>query len=276
MDELKKCKERVKILEEALKQNYNIQKKLEESNEELNRLRKQIIEQQNIMIEQQKLAAMGEMIGNIAHQWRQPLNALSLVIQNIQMAYKRGRLDEEYLNKAVDKSKMLIMKMSTTIDDFRNMIKSKKIKEHFFILDIVNEAKNIVEASYKNHNIELIINCEEGLKTYGYPNEMFQVLVNLLNNAKDEYVKNKEAGEVYINCKKENNYIIIEVIDKAGGIKLDNINKVFEPYFTTKDNGTGIGLYMSKMIIQKDFNGDLMVENVENGAKFIIKIPIEE
>ena len=269
---LEQCQQKVKILQEALNQNYHIQQQLEETNKELNELRKKVIEQQDIMIEQQKLASMGEMIGNIAHQWRQPLNALGLVLQNIKKAYERGRLDEEYLDKAINKGKMLTNKMSTTIDDFRNLIKSKKLKEHFSIKNVIKDVIDMTEASLKNHNIEMFINCED-IQTYSYPNELFQVLINLVNNSKDAYVENSKTGKIMINCYKEDDYIFIEVIDEAGGIKLDNPNKVFEPYFTTKDKGTGIGLYMSKMIIQKDMDGFLLVENVKNGAKFTIKIP---
>ena len=269
---LEQCQKKVKILQEALTQNYHIQQELEKANQELNRLRKQVQEQQDIMIEQQKLASMGEMIGNIAHQWRQPLNALGLVLQNIKKAYERGKLDEEYLDKAINKGKMLTNKMSGTIDDFRNLLKSKKLKEHFFIKDVVNEAIAMVEASLKNHNIEIILECSEDIELYSYPNELFQVLINLINNSKDAFIEQNKNGYIKIRCYK-NDDIFIEVEDNAGGVKLDNPNKVFEPYFTTKDKGTGIGLYMSKMIIQRDMQGLLLVENVDNGAKFTIKLP---
>ena len=275
MTELEKCKQRVKILEEALKQNYHIQQQLEKTNEELKEAKRKIDEQQAIMIEQQKLASMGEMIGNIAHQWRQPLNALGLVLQNIQKAYERGRLDDAYLEKSINKAKMLINKMSNTIDDFRNLVKAKKLKETFYIKDVINDVIEMVEASLKNHNIELSINCDENLKTYSYPNELFQVLVNIVNNAKDAFVEREKTGTIYINCYEKDNNIFIEVIDEAGGIHLENPNKVFEPYFTTKDKGTGIGLYMSKMIIERDMKGLLTVENTDKGAKFTIKLPKE-
>ena len=276
MTELEVCKHKLTVLQEALKQNYEIQRQLEETNKELNEARKKIKEQQSIMIEQQKLASMGEMIGNIAHQWRQPLNALGLVLQNMKKAYERDRLDEAYLEKSVNKGKMLINRMSTTIDDFRNLIKSKKLKENFYIKDIVKDVLEMVEASLKNHNIEIEVNCDENLKTYSYPNELFQVLVNLVNNSKDAFIGNQKSGKIIINCYEEDNNIFIDVIDEAGGIPFENPNKVFEPYFTTKDTGTGIGLYISKMIIDQDMNGLLSVENVENGAKFTIKLPKEK
>jgi len=276
MTELEMCKHKLKVLQEALKQNYEIQRQLEQSNKELNEARKKIKEQQAIMIEQQKLASMGEMIGNIAHQWRQPLNALGLVLQNMKKAYERDRLDDAYLEKSVNKGKMLINRMSTTIDDFRNLIKSKKLKENFYIKDIVRDVLEMVEASLKNHNIEMEVNCNENLKIYSYPNELFQVLVNLVNNSKDAFIGNEKSGKIIINCYEEDNNIFIDVIDEAGGIPFENPNKVFEPYFTTKDTGTGIGLYMSKMIIDQDMNGLLSVENIENGVKFKIKLPKEK
>lgn len=275
MTELESCKQKIKILEEALKQNYRIQQQLEETNKELNEARNKIKEQQAIMIEQQKLASMGEMIGNIAHQWRQPLNALGLVLQNIKKAYERDRLDEAYIEKSVNKGKMLINKMSSTIDDFRNLIKSKKLKENFYIKDVIKDVLEMVEASLKNHNIEIEVNCDENLKTYSYPNELFQVLVNLVNNSKDAFIENNKSGIITIDCYEKENNIFISVTDTAGGIPFEP-NKVFEPYFTTKDNGTGIGLYMSKMIIDQDMTGLLSVKNVEDGAKFTIKLPKEK
>ena len=274
MNELEKCQNKVKVLQEALKQNYEIQQHLELANKELNKLRKKVEEQQGIMIEQQKLAAMGEMIGNIAHQWRQPLNALGLVLQNIKKAYERDRLDEAYLEKAVTKGKMLTTKMSSTIDDFRNLVKSEKLKEHFKLREVIDEVISMVEASLKNHNIELELNCND-IEIYSYPNELFQVIVNLVNNSKDAFVDNNKGGFIKINCYEKDDFVFIDVIDSAGGIPFENPNKVFEPYFTTKDKGTGIGLYMSKMIIEKDMAGILSVENVENGAKFSIKLPKE-
>ena len=275
MDKLKECEQKIKILQEALKQNYHIQKQLEDANEELNRLRKEIAKQQDIMIEQQKLAAMGEMIGNIAHQWRQPLNALGLVLQNIKKAYERGRLDDAYIEKSINKGKMLTSKMSTTIDDFRNLIKAKKLKESFYIRHIIDDVIEIVQASFKNHNIELQIDCKENLKTLSYPNELFQVLINIANNAKDAFVSRDKIGYVSLRCYDKNDNIFIEILDNAGGISLENPNKIFEPYFTTKDDGTGIGLYMSKIIIEKDMNGTLCVQNKNDGALFTISIPVE-
>ena len=270
---LQQCEQKVKILEEALKQNYHIQKQLEMANEELNRLRKEISKQQQIMIEQQKLASMGEMIGNIAHQWRQPLNALGLVLQNIKKAYERGRLDDAYIEKSVSKGKMLTQKMSSTIDDFRNMLKAEKIREHFDVMSVVNEVLKMVEASLKNHNIEIEVECNIKNEIYAYPNELFQVLINLVNNGKDAYLGENKNGKIFIKCQENDDKFLISVEDEAGGIKLDDVNKVFEPYFTTKDTGTGIGLYMSKMIIDKDFNGLLSVANTEKGAKFTINLP---
>jgi len=274
MGELEACKQKVKVLQEALKQNYHIQKQLEDANEELNRLRNQVAEQQKIMIEQQKLAAMGEMIGNIAHQWRQPLNALGLVLQNIKKAYERGRLDDAYLEKSVNKGKMLTDKMSSTIDDFRDLVKAKKLKEHFFVKNIINDVLEIVEQALVNNNIEVEIDCEE-IEILSYPNELFQVIVNLINNAKDAFKEQGKSGVIKIKCTKKDNKATIIVHDNAGGIPLENPSKVFEPYFTTKDSGTGIGLYMSKMIIEKDMQGILSVKNEAGGALFSIELPLE-
>ncbi len=233
-------------------------------------------EKDKLLIEQSRQAAMGEMIGNIAHQWRQPLNALGLVLQNVQISYQRGKLNDEQVDRIVTKGMKLINKMSTTIDDFRNFFKPNKIKEKFNIYKAINDSLQLIEASLKNNNISVEIKAKNIYIIYGYPNEFSQVILNLLSNAKDVLIDRKvQNAKIIINIYGNNLNFIIELEDNAGGVNKEIIDKIFEPYFTTKDEGkgTGIGLYMSKMIIEGNMSGKITVSNTELGAIFKIILP---
>ncbi len=226
-----------------------------------------------LLIQQSRQAAMGEMIGNIAHQWRQPLNALGLVLQNLNFEYQMGTLDDEFMQRSVDKGQKLTQTMSKTIDDFRDFFKPNKLKEYFKISDVINSTIDLIGASYDNNSIKIVLNLDQEIEFHGYPSEFSQVILNILNNAKDVLVeKSIETKEVKISTFQKNSNIIINISDNAGGIPSDVIEKVFEPYFTTKEEGkgTGIGLYMSKTIIETNMKGSLSVINENNGAKFII------
>ncbi|MDD3055118.1 MAG: HAMP domain-containing sensor histidine kinase [Aliarcobacter sp.] len=233
-------------------------------------------EQEQLLIQQTRLAAMGEMIGNIAHQWRQPLNALGLVFQNLKFSYEIGELNDEVLNRTVDKAEMLTKNMSKTIDDFRNFFRPNKAKEHFDVNKSVLDAISLVESTFVHHNIKLQKDFkEEKIDVFGFPNEFSQVILNIISNAKDASIGNKiENPMIKIETKVEDDYAYISIKDNALGIKDEIIHKIFEPYFTTKDEvqGTGIGLYMSKIIIEKNMNGEIYVENTHEGANFIIKL----
>ncbi|PUE67669.1 sensor histidine kinase [Arcobacter lacus] len=235
-------------------------------------------EQEQLLIQQTRLAAMGEMIGNIAHQWRQPLNALGLVLQNLKFSYDMGELDEKMMDKSINKADMLTKNMSKTIDDFRNFFKPNKSKEKFGINENVNKAIELVESTFEHHNIKLEKNfSSDELEFHGFPNEFSQVILNILTNAKDAIIENKILNPlVIVETKIENDNICISIKDNANGIDENIVNKIFEPYFTTKDEGkgTGIGLYMSKIIIENNMNGKIEVYNLEKGANFIIKLPI--
>jgi len=235
-------------------------------------------EQEQLLIHQSRLAAMGEMIGAIAHQWRQPLNALNLVLQNQNINYHLGKLDEQTMNQSMEKSDRLIKKMSTTIDDFRNFFKPNKYAEVFNINSLVNTTISLVDAQFKNHNIEITVNCEDELNIKGFQGEFSQVILNLLNNAKDTLLeRNTTTPIIAINAHNVPNGINITIHDNAGGISADIINKIYDPYFTTKEEGkgTGIGLYMSKMIVENNMQGKLYAYNDSEGANFVIEIPSE-
>ena len=263
-------------LESAFLELENINKNLElRVKEEIDKRK----EQEQILIQQSKMAALGEMIGNIAHQWRQPLNSLGLFIQDIDGAYEAGEITQEYIDNLIEKSMNKIEHMSATINDFRDFFKPNKVKKSFSVLEAVNSASDIVLAQLKAHNIFLNINSED-TNIYGLENEFKQVVINIVNNAKDaifDIQKNYREfrGEISIEIVDTKENAIINIYDNGGGIKQDIIDKVFEPYFTTKfkSQGVGIGLFMSKMIIDKNMQGNLSVKNIKSGAKFIIMIP---
>jgi signal transduction histidine kinase len=233
-------------------------------------------EQEQMLIQQSRLAAMGEMIGNIAHQWRQPLNALSLILQNLYYAHEAGTLDKEQIERSMQKGKKLTENMSKTIDDFRNFFQPNKYVEVFNVRDSINSAYELISASYKNNNIVMEIKSDECIEVEGYPNEFAQVLLNLLTNAKDALLSNKiKNPHVSIETFVKQDLLHVEIQDNAGGINEKILAKIFDPYFTTKDKdaGTGIGLYMSKMIIENNMQGKIVASNEQEGARFSIIIP---
>jgi phosphate/phosphite/phosphonate ABC transporter binding protein len=257
-------------------------KRMEHELETLNstleqRVQKEIslgMEKERMLIHQSRLAAMGEMIGHIAHQWRQPLNLMGLIIQGIADAYKYGDLSGEYLEKSVNKGMDVINLMSQTIDDFRNFFKPDKVKQEFNIKDIIEKSISFVISGFKNNNIDLKADIRDDITIFGYPNEYRHVLLNILSNAKDILLeRNVKNPIVKLSAHVENGKSVVLISDNGGGIDKSIIDKIFEPYFTTKDDkGTGIGLYMSKMIIEKNMGGSLSVKNIDGGAEFRIVV----
>jgi signal transduction histidine kinase len=190
---------------------------------------------------------------------------------NLKAAYENDKLDKKYLEKKTDEANKQIEFMSHTIDDFRNFFKISKQKEEFSLIECINESINLLNESFKSLDIKLNFNYTENFRIRTYKGEFAQVIFNLLNNAKDEFIKQEiKDAKIIINIIKKEENILIEIIDNAGGISEKIIKKIFEPYFTTKEKGLGIGLYMSKVIIEKNIGGKLEVENTINGAKFII------
>ncbi|MBF0336397.1 MAG: response regulator [Nitrospirae bacterium] len=239
-------------------------------------------QKEQLLIQQSKMAAMGEMIGLIAHQWKQPLTVLSLLVHTLKDAYKYNELNEEYINAMVDSSTGQILFMSNTVNDFMNFLKPSKTKVTFNVRDAIEELISMFIRIFKKNNIELQIKAhgDDILLTDGYPNEFKQVILNILSNSKDAIIAKRKTtdniqGQITIginnNDKRDN--IIISIRDNGGGIAGDIISKVFDPYFTTKDTeGTGIGLYMSKAIIETNMGGNLTVSNTDDGAEFVIRL----
>ena len=232
-----------------------------------------------MLIEQSRLASMGEMIEQIAHQWRQPLNNIALLNQDMYFKKQLSNLRDEDFEKIHNQIDSNLQYMSETIDDFRSYYKSDKKGESYYLSDAIRVVLSITEASFKHSKIRLILDIDESVKVYNVKNEFYQVVLNILNNAKDAILLNNvEKREIKIVVKSDDKFAYIDIIDNAGGVPEDIIKKVFDPYFTTKfsKQGTGIGLYMSKMIIEKNMFGVLSVKNTDDGACFCIKLPLGE
>jgi signal transduction histidine kinase len=237
----------------------------------------QNIEKERLLIQQSRSAAMGEMISNIAHQWRQPLSTLSLVVQNILLDYRENRLNREELEAYVDTARQCVTSMSETIDDFRNFFRPDKVKVAFSLHEAVAESLRLLEATLKNHKIEVSMSGRLDLQAYGHLNEFSQVVLNVLANAKDALAENNKGQrriEIELESAGRTGRVVIR--DNAGGIPVDALDKIFDPYFTTKVSGTGIGLYMSKTIIEKHMDGGIACRNTADGAEFTISIPLAQ
>ncbi|AXH11569.1 ATP-binding protein [Halarcobacter bivalviorum] len=260
-------------LEEHIKKEKEINKTLKiKVEQEVAKQRKQ----EQILIQQSKHAAMGEMISNIAHQWRQPLNAVSLVIQNLKFSYYAGDLTKESLDRSVEKATMLTNSMSKTIDDFRDFFKPNKVKVEFSLQKSINRVISLVEASFNSSDIKIEQEIpKKELTIFGYENEFSQALLNIVNNAKDIILENDiKNGLIKISSFEEKGLYVIEVSDNANGIKKENQEKIFNPYFTTKEEGkgTGIGLYMTKTIIENNMEGKIFLkESSSKGTIFRIE-----
>ena len=228
------------------------------------------LKKDKLLQEQSKLAAMGEMVGSIAHQWRQPLNSLNINIQNLDDDYLDGLIDEEFIEEFIEKQTQTIQFMSQTIDDFRNFFRIDKVKKLFSIKEAVKSTLSIQGAQLRNYNIITVIEGED-IEVESTESEFLQVVLNIITNAKDAIIEKKiQHGKINITIDKHKKSIIIK--DNAGGIPPNIKDRIFEPYFTTKEQGkgTGMGLYMSKVIIEQNMGGKLIVENDDDGAVFTI------
>ena len=258
---------------------YSQQRQLVELNHSLEERIGQAVDElrqkDQVMIVQSRQAAMGEMIGNIAHQWRQPLNALGMLLVNIRESYHFNELDAALLENAVGNGNRLIQKMSSTISDFQNFFNPAKESVAFAARPQIREAINLVESSFGRDNIQIHLEAPNEVYLFGFPNEYSQVLLNLLSNARDAITASGAShGRIEMVLSERDGQGCIAVTDNGGGIPSDSLDRIFEPYYSTKELGTGIGLYMSKMIIERNMGGSIRAHNVSGGAKFAICTPL--
>ncbi len=232
-------------------------------------------EKDHLLMHQNRLAAMGEMIGNIAHQWRQPLNTLGLAVQDLSLSYELGEFTKELLDARVEKSMQVINHMSRTIDDFRSFFRPDKQKVPFEVSQVIGKTLSLVGGSLGSLRIRVEVETGTDPVIVGYPNEFSQVLLNILNNARDAHVERATVEPVIsIGLSEEQGRTTVTVRDNAGGIPREILDKIFDPYFTTKgpEQGTGLGLFMAKTIIESNMGGRLTVVNRDDGAEFRIEV----
>ncbi|AGR77975.1 two-component system histidine kinase [Aliarcobacter butzleri 7h1h] len=238
-----------------------------------NDLKKQNKEFEKMILQQSKFVKSGEMIANITHQFRQPLNNISYILINLKKRFESEKLDKIFFDKKVNQANEQVSFLSKTIDDFKEFYLQEKEKDDFFVKDSIQNALTILNPDLQKDNINLNLKFEtfEDIKIFGVKNELSQVVLSLVSNSIDA-LKNRHNPKISINVVSSSAEVIIEILDNAGGIKAKNLKKIFEPYFSTKEEGTGIGLYLSKIIIEESFGGKLQVQNIKDGAKFSIFI----
>jgi signal transduction histidine kinase len=217
------------------------------------------------------------MIDMVAHQWKQPLSALSMSMQEIIFFGDLGEFDETSIRENARRNLDIINNMSNTLDDFRGFFKPNKNKEMFRLKESVQKVYDIMANSFNRHQVKAFIDMDDELICHGVANELQQVLLSLISNAKDALDSRVQTDKVIkVEASKINNSIIIKVKDNADGVKEEFLEKIFEPRFTLKENsGSGVGLYMSRIIVEESFGGKIWAENDNEGAVFTIKIPVE-
>ncbi len=262
-------------------------KKAEHALQELNKTLQQKVEaeveknlhQQFVMIQQNRLAQMGEMISMIAHQWRQPLNNLSLIFQTFLLKYQMGKLDDETVRKLKRESKKQIDFMSGTIDDFRDFFKPSREKSECCLDEMIAESIGIIAPAMEKEGIGITATSCGDISLFLYASELKQVIINILNNARDALSESRQSHKrITIETVCMDRAVSIRIADNAGGIPDAIIERIFDPYFSTKmeKNGTGIGLYMSKKIVEEYLDGTLGVINESEGALFTITLPLDD
>jgi len=280
-----------KKYENSLKDAKDVAEKATEELKELNKdLENRIaigieenLKKEKLLMEQSKMASMGEMLESIAHQWRQPLSVITVASTGMKMQQEFGMLDNSSVGSICDTITNSAQHLSHTIDDFRDFFKQDKIKTKFDLKNLFDKTMKLILSKFKNREI-IIIEDIDKISINGYENELIQVFINILNNARDELEKVNYKRYIFINIYQEDNMITIKFKDNAGGIPDDIIDKIFDSHFTTKEDsdGTGIGLFMSNKIIDNSYNGSIKVSNQTYiyedkeyiGAEFIISFPI--
>ena len=239
------------------------------------------------MFQQARLASLGEMLQNIAHQWRQPLGSLSMIVQSFQTKNSLGKLTDKYIEEKTEDALLLAHNMSNTLDDFKNFFLPNKLKEKFVIDDCLRHSFELSKYILEKEKINFFIIGKKDIQTHNFYNELSHVFLNLIANSKDALCTNvpKDVRIIKVIIKESKEHIYINFIDNGGGIPLDIAPKIFEPYYTTKykSAGTGIGLYMSKQIVEKHMDGSINQKNITHKINdstsyacslFTIKIPI--
>ena len=249
--------------------------KLELETAERIRILEDLRHKEQLLIQQSRLAAMGEMLVNISHQWRQPLNVVGLKIQELGLSCKYGRFSEELLDGNIAETMAIVQHMSQTINDLQEFLSPNKEKTPFRVDQVITKTVGLIKENFKSLGISIELSSVGEPQVIGYPNEYGQVLLNLLMNAKDAFVEHGASGAcITVRAWSENGRSLVTIADNAGGIKEDILAKIFDAYFTTKElgKGTGVGLFLSKTIIEANMGGRLSARNINGGAEFTIEV----
>ena len=234
-------------------------------------------EKTGYIIQQSRLAQMGEMISMIAHQWRQPLSSISAISGTLTLDIVMDNYKEEFFKERLESIGELSQHLSSTIDDFRNFFKEDKVEQTLDIRSIIDDSLNIIGEAIKNRDINLTVEYIDNPMITSRINEIKQVIMNIIKNAEDILLENNiQEAKIWIKTSLQDSNACITIEDNAGGVPQDIIEQIFDPYFSTKKSkdGTGLGLYMSKIIIEDHCNGNLKVQNSNYGATFTISLPI--
>lgn len=223
-----------------------------------------------LMMSQNRLASMGEMIGNISHQWRQPLAQVGSILINLELHSDKDKLTKEKVTQKIKEANEQLVFMSSTIDDFKNFFVPNTSQKEFSVQEVIYRAQKLLSASLEKYAIHVCVEIQTNFTRFGHANEIVQVLINIMNNAKEAFLAHEiKERKIEITAFLQNGISVITVQNNAGRIDDAVIDKIFDPYFTTKESSSGLGLYMSQMIIEKN-GATLRVENVDNGVIFTI------
>lgn len=271
--------EQAALLEDEIAQRQQAQEELQLLNTTLEkRIEAAVVElrhKEDLLLQQNRLAAMGELLTSIAHQWRQPLNNIAAYIQNMQFLNKEGELTPDEMDRDIAAVMEILLSMSHTIDDFRGFFLKDRTQREFIVEEMVEKTLNMIKSTLDEHNIQVSITAAPDVRTQGYPNEYAQTLLNIIYNARDVFVEQQtRQPQIKISISENRGRSILALEDNGGGISPEILPQIFDPYFTTKGpgRGTGLGLYMAKIMIERNMGGSITARNHGEGAEFTIEL----
>ncbi len=263
--------ERTLLLEELADKNRQLKRFNEQMQEVVDEQIKLNLEKQKTVELQSRHAQIGEMIGMISHQWKQPLNAINAISTLLKLKHQTGKLDAELFNINIENIFTQTEHMNQTVNDFQRFFNPRKEKVSFNLLENISTILTLVEIDYKLNDITLELDGDESIVVYGYPNEYNQVILSILKNAKDAFLAAPhDYMQITISLRRHNDRSVVTIKDNAGGIPDHIIDTIFDLYMTTKDEGSGLGLNIAKSVIESNMDGRLDVRNIQNGAEFSI------